>query len=434
MEKHDVEQSVSNARARMINRYPFFGTLALQMPVKVTDDPGVPTAATDGKTLYFNSKWCSVLTKDEILGVVTHEVLHAAHAHTLPWRKGVRDNKLWNKAADYVVNLIVTENEMKLPENCLLDMKYKDMSTEEVYRILEDEKGDSGSDSDQGVPGIGDDLMDPCSGQGQGDDGQDGSSSGSIGTMSVSEQKALQNEWNNRIASAAVAAKMNGKLPAGMDRLFDEIMNPRIPWYELLSDISGEVLRDDYCFEVPDRRYLQQGIYLPDLYSEGAEVAVAVDTSGSIQEKELHIFLSETFGILAGQNITRIRLMSCDAKIHFDKILTVDSPIPASLPGGGGTDFRPVFDRLSKAPVQPKALIYFTDMYGSFPDESEEPEYPVIWVQYGNHPVSPTFGAHILFNPTNEEIEMFSGSQDISAGSSSEGTDDEGYEEPEEYM
>ena len=45
--------------------------------------------------------------------------------------------------------------------------------------------------------------------------------------------------------------------------------------------------------------------------------------------------------------------------------------------GGGGTDFRPVFEAIEKSGIIPDVLVYFTDGYGTFPDK--EPSYPVIW-------------------------------------------------------
>jgi len=160
--------------------------------------------------------------------------------------------------------------------------------------------------------------------------------------------------------------------------MLDELLNPKLPWYVLLSQLISEVVRDDYDMMVYDRRLIDLGIYLPDIYNEEVYAAVAVDTSGSITEEELCSFLSETWAILHSRNVSRIRLMSCDADVHFDKTFMPQDPVPRSVPGGGGTRFEPVFERLYESQDRPACLIYFTDTFGSYPEEA--PPYPVFWV------------------------------------------------------
>lgn len=416
-----LEDTITKARAKIITNYPFFAHLILNLRTKVVEDGSIPTAATDSRSIIYNREWCDKLTVDELIGVIVHETLHAAHAHTLPWRRGYREPKKWNIAADYVVNDIITKNGLSLPKGCLVDTQYSGMSTEEVYKILDKEN------KDDSCGGTGFDLQEPKSGDGEGEGGSsDGNGSGEGFAMSESDQKQLAKEWEGKMMEAAQLAKMQGKLPAGMDRIIDDIANPRIPWYEYLSSLAGEILRDDYAFEQPDRRFLQSGVYLPDLYSEGAMVAVAVDTSGSIGQKEMHLFLSEAFGILKSKNVTRIRLMACDAAVQFDKILTSQSSVPENLPGGGGTDFRPVFKRIDNAQEKPEILIYLTDLYGTFP---EEPEYPVIWVAHQNGDMEAPWGTQINFNPTDEEMETFTATGHVSTYDV-----DDCYEEDEEYQ
>ena len=397
-----LEEKFEKARTKLVMFHPFFAHLMMSLPFVITDgesEKQVRTAATDSKQVMFGREFCDKLTPDELIGVMLHEILHAAYGHCLLFRRGYRDPKIWNYAADFVVNLIIKQNNLKIPDKCLLDDKYKDMSTEEVYDILI-------KDAEEVMVNVlGDDLID----------------SG----MSESEQKQQSQTWAERVLAAAQVATQQGKLPAGMDRFIDDIANPRIPWYEFLDNLVGEALRDDYAFERSDRRFLQQGIYLPDLYNEGAMVAVAIDTSGSIGEDELRIFLSEALGILGSKNVTRIRLMSCDAAIGFDKIVSPDSPIPSKLGGGGGTDFRPVFNRLEKSKEKPQLLVYLTDLMGTFP--KSEPEYPVIWVtkEAGNNVQAP-WGIQIDFNPTTEEIKTFQ------ANGSDHGDSFDMYDDPED--
>jgi predicted metal-dependent peptidase len=431
-----LEEKIEKVRVQLVFNHPFFSALVLNLQNKVyetKDNPHqVATAAVDGKYIYYCREWCDKLTVDELMGVIIHETLHVAHSHILPWRRGWRQPDIWNMAGDYVVNGIIDANGMKLPKEVLLDKKYADMSTEEVYRELE-AKADKikvpGSSSFFG------DLRDPSKeGEGGEGGGKGGNNpgNGSGRPLTEAEQREMEQDWNNRLVDAAVSARQQGKAPAGMDRILDEITNPRIPWHAYLDNLVGEVLRDDYAFERPDRRFLQQGIYLPDLYNEGAMVAVVIDTSGSIGQEEMGLFLSEALGILASKNVTRIRLMCCDAKVTFDKYLTPNSPIPSNLPGGGGTDFRPPFSRINRAQEKPQMVIYLTDLCGTFP---EEPEYPVIWVAHNNGDSEAPFGTQINFDPSKDEMEVFSaGKGNVNPGMDFDEYTDNEEEDVEEYQ
>ena len=123
----------------------------------------------------------------------------------------------------------------------------------------------------------------------------------------------------------------------------------------------------------------------PKVESEAiGEVFLALDTSGSMSEKDIRDGLSE-FASLRQTTPFKLHFVSCDAAAY--EVTTYDrheEPDWLAMPihGGGGTDFRPVFtlieDYRKEKGVRPALLVYFTDTMGSFPEE--EPNYPVIWV------------------------------------------------------
>jgi predicted metal-dependent peptidase len=83
--------------------------------------------------------------------------------------------------------------------------------------------------------------------------------------------------------------------------------------------------------------------------------------------------------ILTDCNPARVILMGCDAKVEKVHELEMGDSLQGNIPplgGGGGTSFRPPFDWLVEQGIRPETLVYFTDMYGDFP---EDPGYPVIW-------------------------------------------------------
>ena len=362
----DAKEKLQYARTILSISSPFFATLALQTKVffKKPEESPIPTAWTDGLHVYFNTEFANSLTREEFTGVLMHELLHIAFLH-VPRRQGRRPRR-WNMAADYAINwLIAKESErvtrtfgkpkFTLPNDALLDDKYADMSAEQVYAKLEEEEQEDDGD-DFGL--IGDIL--------QGD--------ASVGNDSVIA------EVKQRLAQAVQAAKMRGALPAGVERLVEGVLNPPRDWRRELADLV-EAFPADFTFNPPDRRFHDADFALPSLSGEQVEFAVAFDTSGSISAEELREYLSEVAGMLRQFDHIKLRVLTCDAAVHED-VEFDEQDLDAFVErvrfrGGGGTDFRPVFERLEET-EGPKALVFFTDGYGTFP--SEAPSYPVLWV------------------------------------------------------
>ncbi len=119
-------------------------------------------------------------------------------------------------------------------------------------------------------------------------------------------------------------------------------------------------------------------------------LVVAIDTSGSMSNKELTAVFGEIDALRAGFEC-KITVVQCDAVIqHVQEHDPWDDLVPPPLSGArhrvygrGGTDLRVPFawlaGRLDAGTEQPDALIYCTDGYGPFP--SREPDsYPVLWI------------------------------------------------------
>lgn len=396
------------ARANVIIDHPFYAVLVLHLQEKVMDMENkffqnliLPTVGVDGETMYVNPEFVEKLNDKEKLGLLVHEIMHITLGHVWPWRRQWRDPKRWNRAGDYVINSFLKKEGFTLPEGGLYDSKYEDMSTEEVYELLEeqDEKGEGDGNDELTIQdvfmGVGD--------SGDGDDEKDGEGGAASGTMSQHAMQELERQWKERIVEAANIAKMRGKLPAGMERLVDGIVKPTIPWQMLLEQYVNEILRDDYNELMYDRRYIQSGIYLPDMYSEGCSVAIAIDTSGSIGPDEMTIFVSETMGILRSRNVKKVRILACDAAVTLNEEYQPWDSLPDNFPGGGGTAFEPVFEAIADTGERPACLLYLTDMYGSFPDTP--PNYPVLWVTM-TEDYEPPFGTSIIFNPDKSDFRL----------------------------
>lgn len=362
----------------LVMTHPFFASLFLNLSRSVDD--GVETMATDGVDLRINPQFVKDCSDQEILGVFVHEALHVALGH--PWRKGDRDHQKANIAMDYAVNWIIHEliqsgtRNLALPKGALLDPQYAGMSWEEIYAKLTDPpppppgKQPGGQGKQPGGCGPGEVL--------------DGATPPDPKTGKAKSKDDMIADWKNKLAQAAQAARMQGNLPAGLERLVESIIAPKVPWRTVLRRFLTEIVRNDYDWMKPDRRFLPDDIYLPDIGDEEAagEIVVAFDTSGSIDGPLLDAFMAELRAIHSDLRPIKTHLVACDAAVHNTAEFGPDDTIIFSPQGGGGTDFRPVFDWVEKQRINCKALVYLTDLYGSHRDTP--PGYPVLWATWSD--------------------------------------------------
>lgn len=207
---------------------------------------------------------------------------------------------------------------------------------------------------------------------------------------------AAQEQADQKIAmvQATAAATARGTMPGNLARLVEEIVNPKQDWKTILRDFVERSARNDYNWTRPNPRYLHSGFILPSLISDELRpLVVAIDTSGSIDHDLLAEFAAECTGILETFNTT-IHVLYIDSELQHREEFTQDNlPVKFDARGGGGTDFRPAFD-FANAPEgtdAPAALIYFTDLEGTFPDRA--PDYPVLWIDFNPwRRITPPFG------------------------------------------
>jgi predicted metal-dependent peptidase len=363
----EIAPAVSAALMRLCARNAFFGALALFARFQSSEQ--VPTAATDGRDVFINTSFFAPLTSAEQEAVLLHEVLHAALLH-VP-RRGGRDPQLWNVAADFVVNGMLGREGYQLPAGALRDAAREHLSAEEIYELLLREH--------QAVPAAPwADLLSEAPDDAGGASDDAGGASDDDQRPPADRRAALESYWGQARQQAQLVAEMthHGTLPAGLSRELRPIQPGRLDWRSLL---WRHIVRSPIDFQGFDRRFVGQGLYLDALDGETLHVAVAVDTSGSIDQGALRVFLSEVRGILRTYPHLRCDLYYADAALHGPYPLTVHGPTPPPI-GGGGTDFRPFFERVGARGGRHRAAVavYLTDGYGNFPDSP--PPCPVLWV------------------------------------------------------
>lgn len=193
------------------------------------------------------------------------------------------------------------------------------------------------------------------------------------------EAPPTEEDWRQATIQAAVLAKGQGMLPAGMERFIEKITKPRIDWRSAMRRFAQEVAKADYSWKRPNPRYVASGAYLPALYShEVGIIAIAVDTSGSVDEVLLSQFEAEVKAIADELHPRAIKVLYCDAEVNREETFERGDNVKLRPCGGGGTDFRPVFDAISKWDEQPVCIGYLTDLYGTFP--ASDPGIPTLWV------------------------------------------------------
>ncbi len=373
----DTKDKILKARARLILDYPFYGALVMRLTMEENKD--IETAIVTPRTIQYNPQWVDSLPLPKVVGMLAHEVMHIAMGHC--WRQGDRDPKTFNEAADYAINYVLKQSGIELPDDVLIDSRFQDTSAEEIYGKIycpspPPQENQQGGDSETG------DQKD-SQGKGQGENPpnpQNPPDPGGCGTFAPGPDPEKKEEdemdWKQAVAAAG---KFAGKVPAGIQRMIQEVLYPPLPWTVLLRDFVEKSARNDYNWSRCSTRYAHLGVVLPSLISEEIpEVVIAVDTSGSITPDMLNHFASEASQVLEAFPTT-VRVLYCDTEINKEEVFTkADMPLKMEPVGGGGTDFNPVFDHIRKEGLSPSCVIYFTDMYGSFPDR--EPETPTLWI------------------------------------------------------
>ena len=363
----DMNQTMTKARTKLLLNQPFFGSIALGL--KLIESTDLPTMATDGKSIQYNPEFVEQIGLDQTIGVIAHEVMHVVMKHHL--RRGGRDPDKWNAACDYAINDAI-KHTFKLPEDGLIDEKYKDWASEKIYEHLPDS------------------FMTPKWGYVIDMTGENGK------PLSPSEIKQISDMLDSKIFEAAQVAKQAGKLPSSIEAMVDEMRTPQVYWPDYIRRALGGEMPDDYTWQRLNRKWFTgYDIYMPATQKFGVgDLVCIVDSSGSVMKREQEQFLGELSSIASDLGANSITVIACDAAVQSVETYNPGEQINAiNTSGGGGTCAKPAFDYLDEHGYTPNAVIYFTD--GGIWDLNDltPPPYDVIWASTA--PMEPPFGEYI---------------------------------------
>jgi predicted metal-dependent peptidase len=374
------------ARVGLLLRHPFFGNLATRLQIKEATE-WLPTAATDGRAIFFNREFFTPLSIKQVEFVIAHEILHNVFDHMS--RNEGRDRKIFNIAADYCVNGQIVRDRIgdHTIEGIKIfhDPKYYGWSAEQVYDEIF-EKYDEEQLAQLGQ--LLDEHID------WGENGKDGQPK-----YSKEELKQIRDEMREATMQAAQAAGA-GNVPASIQRMIKELTEPKMNWREIIRQQIQSTIKNDYTFMRPNRKGWHMNAILPGTnYDETIDICVAIDMSGSIGDEQAKDFLTEIKGIMEEYKDFNIKLWCFDTQVYNEASFTgytVDEFDEYEVTGGGGTEFMCNWDYMKEHDIVPKKFIMFTDgyPYGSWGDENY---CDTVFIIHGNSTIIPPWGEYAYY-------------------------------------
>ena len=425
--RSESARRVSDCVTALLRDQPFFGSLALRLPIRT--DATRETLASDGKDIRYAPQWVADTGADRIKTALARVVLACALKHHT--RRGGRDPVRWQRASQLVTHGLLRDAGFALPPEA---EAWDGISAEQAYDRLPEPRDDAEDPGGASPSGNGDDgggAASPQADDGAGDqngpfdptdDGnpqeQDttGASGGSAGSnssgqtpashdpcgtgevMDADERRddtgqsgespvdtpAEEQAWDEAMHQAASLARAQGNAPGAVEETIRQAHRSILDWRSLLRRYMTDAARRDYSWSVPNRRFIDSGLYLPSMHSQGIDaIAIIIDTSASLPGETLARFWAEVRKIAADLQPDSIYVLQVDAVLQdAAQYPAGELPDSITIKGRGGTDFRPGFAWLHEQGVRPGCCLYLTDMEcDSYPEA--EPGYPVVWVNWG---------------------------------------------------
>lgn len=417
-EKTDAEIKISAGKIAFQRNHPFFSYLSFFLkPIEVKskkkwEEGGLGMGVDVNGNLIYNPDFVNKLSKDEMTGILAHEILHLAYLHLTRGRN--LNKKLLNISQDIVVNEVLKDNNFILPDGVIWSdnnrevivfnkvvQKCNTKTAEEIYwelidNIKEELKGAKGKGKKDNSKGeeieidadeLGDYEIEGSNNEGKGKvrnfdrhiqgKGKDGKE------LDKEERDKIEKDWIEKIQEAYIGSKIAGKEPLGIDRLVGRLHESRINWKQLLSRYIQSCLPSDFTYSKPNKKSISSGFYMPDVEKERIEIAVGIDVSGSIGNEELQDFLSEVVGIArAFRERIKMTLFTHETKIVNEWVIengNVQKILALNIKGGGGTSFITPYKEFIEKHKDIKLMVWLTDGCGD-KIEKKDLKCNIIWI------------------------------------------------------
>ena len=357
-----INKRIEKLKARLLLEQPYFGQIALGLKPKLNEN--IQAFATSNNTFEYNDNFIDTLSDDELIFTLTNASMH--YALNYEKRQGSRITWLWKLAQDYAINSLLVKNNLKAPLVVNHNIRFDSINAESIYEILKDEI-DAQEELKDNLEHINKEV-----------NNQD---------TNINDESDLQN------ATILHKAKKYGDLPLDIQILVPNINEGQINWKDELYEAINHTMKFDYTLIPPNKRYAQYGIALPSLSGSMIKIVIAIDSSGSIDDNTLDIFLSEVESIMTSFSSFEIDLIVADAKIQSHTVLYPTDTISRTICGGGGTNFEIVFEYIQNNINDVNLCLYFTDGMGKMPQNNYD--FETIWI-LTNDEVSVPFGNKII--------------------------------------
>jgi predicted metal-dependent peptidase len=315
--------------------------------------------------MYLNPQFCGQLSDEHLTFVLAHELMHLLLFHF--GRRANRKVMRWNYAADRVINFSLVTLGLKKPPEGLLptNSAHNDFTAEEMYEVEQEQGGDGQVLTPSQMPGAtgGCGVLPPQASDGdqapgEGEAPTDGQFPGPNETARNWRQLAAQAEHNARSAGDKAADLLGRVL---------RVPPSRVKWQHILRGACARALaergRDDVSYSRRNRRSFAGEFILPGGITYRAQVAVLVDTSGSVSDESLEQAVSEIEAISVATRVA-IFLVTHDAEVHYQGWVRPGKrrdAVAKTIIGRGGTLFSPAYEAVEKASKKFDHAVHLTD-------------------------------------------------------------------------
>lgn len=360
----------------------FYGYFLFQMSREIRFDISSPTGVNfkgAKYVIYFNPIIFLTLSIEQMESTIKHEIYHIVSMHLVRAKelKGKYSTLAINMAMDIVVNKYLSS----LPPyattlewvNLKYSLKLEPYEPFEYYvekiqtelDLLEEDEDGEEDDSDK----YGDIEIDYKPEK----------------THDIWEESDDIDERTLReFIEKFIDSSKKGKIPAHLENIIAALKNSKgeLPWNLYLSRLMGTV--ESNKKKTITRRSRRQPNRLDlrgELRSHKAEIAVAIDISGSISNEEFKQAIKEVLNIVKNYN-HEITIIECDSEIRRVYKAKTVKDIKDRIKIGGGTKFTPVFEYANNKKIN--LLVYFTDGKGENKLQVIPRGYKVLWVISGS--------------------------------------------------
>lgn len=407
----DARDTIAAARTKITRMLPYLASPVMALRPFPLD--GLGTFGVDAESrMAFDPVTTLQWGVEYSASGVFHEALHVFGDHF--GRQGNRDHETWNWACDTAINQILRDAGFQRPPGAqvLLPELFKfppNLSPEEYYDLFQQSakakqqagqmaQGGGGGKQGEGQPSKFPGSGAPCgtgAGNPQGWEDKAKELSGGIEGQDKADAKLMRRGTAEKIQAAAKrGGRGQGTVPAGLEAWAKlELRPPEIPWQNVLaSDIRSAVASrsgaDDYTRARFSRRYwgLRQSWgpgcpVLPALRSPRPDVAVVVDTSGSMTGDPIERAMAEVLGVVKAIGLP-VRAYAVDAAVQAVARVMSARDVEKLNVGGGGTDM--VVGIQAADAARPDVIIVISDGLTGWPDPGQMPHAKLVVAVIGD--------------------------------------------------